>query len=86
MLILPIKLKYNKREQTLDVEYADGSMVRYFEIRPELGFLNSNREEHDFLEYLKNYPVRSEILKAATKQLEEPQTRPAWVRNHRSWR
>jgi hypothetical protein len=84
MLILPLKFEYNKKEQTLDVEYADGSVVRYFEIRPELAFLDSNREARDFIQYLRNYSVRSEILKTATKKLEEPQTRPAWIQNHRS--
>lgn len=59
--LLPIDFRYDSLNQILDVEYGDGSVVRYFEIDPRLAFLDSfnERKNRDFFQYLESNRVHT---------------------------
>lgn len=52
--IFPVDFQYDESTRTLDVEWPDGSVVRYPETDPRLGFLvvGNPRWVRDFLDYL----------------------------------
>ncbi|SRR6266478_7346194 len=54
--LLPLTFNYDEQNRTVDVEYGDGSIVRYFDIDPRLAFVSSTnpRRNRDFLDYLEN--------------------------------
>lgn len=72
---------YDRETQTLDVEFADGSIIRYFDIDPRLAFLSSTNERRnsDFINFLKQNDgkygrpqIKQEVLREATESLPEP--------------
>jgi hypothetical protein len=52
--ILPLTFNYDEPTRTVDVEFGDGSIVRYFDIDPRLAFLSptNERRNRDFFAYL----------------------------------
>jgi hypothetical protein len=51
---LPVEYKYDERTGQLDVEWGDGSVIRYLDISPSLAFVSDTnpRRNRDFLDYL----------------------------------
>jgi len=83
MNTLPQHFNYDPQTRALDVEFGDGSVIRYFEIDPRLAFLSDSnpRRNRDFINFLQNNPVKSEMIKQADSENQpgEPQTRPDLV-------
>ena len=84
--VLPLAFKYESTTRVLDVTWADGSIVRYFDIDPRSAFLSpaNARRNRDFINFLETRieqrnPVQSETIQEATIKLTKPQTRPALV-------
>jgi hypothetical protein len=79
--IVPLDFKYD--DQTLEVLYADGSIVRYYDIDPRSAFLldTNPRRNRDFFNFLEWTQQRSETIRDPDpkKQSGEPQTRPDLV-------
>jgi len=69
MSTLPKHFNYDPQTRALDVEFGDGSVIRYFEIDPRLAFLSDSnpRRNRDFINFLQNNPVKSEMIKEATR-------------------
>jgi len=70
---------YDRETQILEVEFADGSIIRYFDIDPKCAFLttDNSRQNYDFLNYLRNDgmpghpPITYEVLRGPTVELPE---------------
>src|SRR6266478_5919862 len=39
--VMPLNFEYNEEAKTVDIEFADGSVVRYYDIAPTVAFLDS---------------------------------------------
>jgi hypothetical protein len=97
MSILPEKFIYDEQTRQLDVEWASGAIVRYFDIGPKLAFLSPTNQtrNRDFIMFINerthnltphrydicNCPLitKREVIREATNQLPEPETRPLLV-------
>jgi len=81
-MLLPEKFKYEKDTRTLLVLWADGSIIKYFDIDPRLAFLSSDggRRNNEFLVFLNSHsqdnPIKSEMVQVATKPVGIPKTQP----------
>jgi hypothetical protein len=83
MQAFPLNFAYDQHTQQLQVEFADGSFVRYYDIEPKLAFLSptNGHRNRDFLDYLQyriqlRDPIKSEVIQKPTKTIGEPQTKP----------
>lgn len=46
--LLPLEFKYNAETMVLDVTWADGSIIRYFEIDSRAAFLNETNARRNY--------------------------------------
>jgi hypothetical protein len=82
-----LDFKYDQKTRILDVEFADGSVTRFYDIDPRSAFLSDtnprrNRDFFNFLEWTQQSdPVKSETIRDPDPALQpgEPQTRPNLV-------
>ncbi len=74
--ILPITFNYDQKAKTVDVEYGDGSIVRYFGIDPRSAFLEPTNphRNRDFQNFLGTSRIRQEVLQKATVILPEAES------------
>ncbi|SRR5216683_1860401 len=75
---LPLEFDYNTKTKVLDVEFGDGSIIRYFDIDPRSAFLSptNERRNYDFINFLRandGSRFRPEVLREATEHLSEPE-------------
>ena len=54
--VMPLNFKYDEAAKTVDIEFADGSVVRYYDIAPTVAFLDSRNpaRARDFFNYLES--------------------------------
>src|ERR1700686_2409544 len=77
-MIFPTIFRYYTKTRILYTDYADGSVVRYFNVHPNLAFLDptNSRKNQDFLNFLESQNPKSEIIVMPAQQIGEPQTKP----------
>src|SRR5256885_12064477 len=72
---------YDTETGILEVEFADGSVIRYFDIDARLAFLSpiNERRNSDFINFLRQNDgkygrpqIKQEVLREATESLPEP--------------
>jgi len=53
---MPLNFEYHEEAKTVDIEFADRSVVRYYDIAPTVAFLDSRNpaRARDFFNYLES--------------------------------